>query len=181
MLCTGCMPRWVGEVVEGCPFLFPLEARELYTAVTAFGVSRALHAMQRLHPNASHSPAGDVRIGRIQREKIRVGPRERVDGEGSMAMLAHCHAAHCRAAPWRAHSGGGGVRPARHGLQRCTSPWPLQAPPRLCCPLRGGNAALRCLVALRGPRRRRRGVARGVHRGVVLCRMLPWGRRAAGR
>jgi hypothetical protein len=72
MLCTGCMPRWVAEVVEGCSFLFPLEAREFYTAVTAFGVSRALHAMQRLHTTAGDSAAGDVRIGRIQREKIRV-------------------------------------------------------------------------------------------------------------
>ena len=74
MLCTGSLPAWVGEVVRACPFLFPLEARDFYTSVTALGVSRALHAMQRLQARAADPAAPDVRIGRIQRDKIRVPP-----------------------------------------------------------------------------------------------------------
>ena len=72
MLCTGSLPRWCTSVVEACPFLFPLETREFYTSVTALGISRALHSMQRLNNGSGDRPAGDVRIGRIQREKIRV-------------------------------------------------------------------------------------------------------------
>jgi hypothetical protein len=73
MLCTGSLPSWCADLTENCGFLFPLECREFFTNCTAFGISRALHSMQQRVQGASASDRPtEVRIGRIQREKIRV-------------------------------------------------------------------------------------------------------------
>ena len=73
MLCTGSLPSWCADLTETCGFLFPLECREYFTNCTAFGISRALHSMQQRVQRASASDRPtEVRIGRIQREKIRV-------------------------------------------------------------------------------------------------------------
>jgi len=73
MLCTASLPRWCTELAQGYAFLFPLECREFFTSCTAFGISRALHSMQQRALGASNSDRPtEVRIGRIQREKIRV-------------------------------------------------------------------------------------------------------------
>ena len=73
MLCTGSLPSWCGDLTAKCGFLFPLECREYFTKCTAFGISRALHSMQqRVQGTSSSDRPTEVRIGRIQREKIRV-------------------------------------------------------------------------------------------------------------
>jgi len=73
MLCTGSLPSWCADLTENCGFLFPLECREFFTNCTAFGISRALHSMQQRVQGATASDRPtEVRIGRIQREKIRV-------------------------------------------------------------------------------------------------------------
>ena len=73
MLCTGSLPAWCSDLTGKCGFLFPLECREYFNNCTAFGISRALHSMQQRVQGASSSDRPtEVRIGRIQREKIRV-------------------------------------------------------------------------------------------------------------
>mmetsp|Transcript_36383 Transcript_36383/g.82056 ORF Transcript_36383/g.82056 Transcript_36383/m.82056 type:complete len:1588 (-) Transcript_36383:29-4792(-) len=73
MLCTSSLPSWCSELAENCGFLFPLECREFFTSCTAFGISRALHSLQhRVQGSSSSDRPSEVRISRIQREKIRV-------------------------------------------------------------------------------------------------------------
>ncbi len=71
MACTGSLPAWVQGLAEAYPMALPLETRLLYTSLTALGTSRALHALQRLHPPAPNS-AGSAPVARIQRDKIQV-------------------------------------------------------------------------------------------------------------
>uniref|UniRef100_A0A7S4P489 HECT-type E3 ubiquitin transferase n=1 Tax=Guillardia theta TaxID=55529 RepID=A0A7S4P489_GUITH len=73
MLCTSSLPSWCSDLAESCGFLFPLECREFFTSCTAFGISRALHSLQqRVQGSSSSDRPSEVRISRIQREKIRV-------------------------------------------------------------------------------------------------------------
>lgn len=73
MLCTGSLPPWCADLAASCRFLFPLECREFFTSCTAFGISRALHSMQqRVQGSSASDRPTEVRIGRIQREKITV-------------------------------------------------------------------------------------------------------------
>jgi hypothetical protein len=73
MLSTGSLPPWCAELIVGCHFLFPIECRDFYTGCTAFGISRALHSMQqRVQGSSPSDRPTEVRIGRIQRQKIRV-------------------------------------------------------------------------------------------------------------
>ena len=165
MVCTGWLPAWVTEVVAACPFLFPLHARHFYTAVTAFGISRALHAMQRLHPAPADAAAGDVRIGRIQRDKIRVAhprtPRRRPPRDVDMC-----------AGP--APDGGGAALEGRldralrgRGLDRGQSHRP-PPPPSSSSPLPFAllSSPLLSLSGGRWPRREARGPKRDVDTGV---------------
>jgi hypothetical protein len=65
--------------VHGARFLFPFEARRRFFHCTSFGLARALHYLQQAHA-AEHGPAsaadreaaGNLRIGRVQRQKVSV-------------------------------------------------------------------------------------------------------------
>ncbi|KAG0572814.1 hypothetical protein KC19_VG127600 [Ceratodon purpureus] len=79
-LCSGGLPSWCGQLTLACPFLFPFETRRQYFHSTAFGLSRAL---QRLQAQQSSEGTGGVteyrelRVGRLQRQKVRV-TRQRI-------------------------------------------------------------------------------------------------------
>ena len=58
-----------------CPFLFPFETRQQLFYCTTFGLARALH---RMHGQTETGGGGqDLRVGRLQRQKVRVS-RERI-------------------------------------------------------------------------------------------------------
>ena len=79
-LCSGSLPAWCAVLSRSCPFLFPFEVRQQLFYCTTFGLARALH---RMHGQAQENGAGgggngrDLRVGRLQRQKVRVS-RERI-------------------------------------------------------------------------------------------------------
>lgn len=73
-LCSGSLPAWCYQLTKACPFIFPFEIRRQYFYSTAFGLSRALHRLQQ-QQNAENTSAvneREVRVGRLQRQKVRV-------------------------------------------------------------------------------------------------------------
>lgn len=73
-LCSGSLPSWCYQLTKACPFLFPFETRRQYFYSTSFGISRALHRLQ-LQQNAENTSGvneREVRVGRLQRQKVRV-------------------------------------------------------------------------------------------------------------
>jgi E3 ubiquitin-protein ligase TRIP12 len=76
-ICGGALPPWCSQLVHSARFLFPFEARRRFFHCTSFGLPRALHYLQQVHA-AEHGPsnaadreaAGNLRIGRVQRQKV---------------------------------------------------------------------------------------------------------------
>jgi len=80
-LCSGSLPSWCYQMTKACPFLFPFETRRQYFYSTAFGLSRALHRLQQQQNADNHSSANEreVRVGRLQRQKVRVSRNRILD------------------------------------------------------------------------------------------------------
>lgn len=77
-LCSGALPLWCKEISTKSPYLFPFECRRLYFLCTSFGIARALHALQQNLQGANNNNRGtELRVGRIQRQKVRIS-RERI-------------------------------------------------------------------------------------------------------
>ncbi|KAL4435190.1 hypothetical protein ABPG77_001872 [Micractinium sp. CCAP 211/92] len=85
-ICGGAVPPWCRQLVHTARFLFPFEARRRFFYCTSFGLARALHYLQQVHA-AEHGPgsaadreaAGNLRIGRVQRQKVRISRRRLLD------------------------------------------------------------------------------------------------------
>ncbi|KAL4436702.1 hypothetical protein ABPG75_003841 [Micractinium tetrahymenae] len=85
-ICGGALPPWCRQLVHAARFLFPFEARRRFFYCTSFGLARALHYLQQVHA-AEHGPgsaadreaAGSLRIGRVQRQKVRISRRRLLD------------------------------------------------------------------------------------------------------
>lgn len=76
-LCAGSLPTWCTFLAERCPFLMPFEYRLQVFTATALGIARALHALQQtLEPTSPDSQGDHFRVGRIQRQKVRVSRQE---------------------------------------------------------------------------------------------------------
>lgn len=76
-LCAGSLPTWCTHLAEDCPFLMPFEYRLQVFTGTALGIARALHALQQtLEPTSPDSQGDHFRVGRIQRQKVRVSRQE---------------------------------------------------------------------------------------------------------
>ena len=81
-LCGGAIPDWCFSLTREAAFLIPFETRRVLFQSTALGVSRALHLLQtRTDIAGLSSPSqrsarsqreSEARIGRIQRQKVRV-------------------------------------------------------------------------------------------------------------
>jgi E3 ubiquitin-protein ligase TRIP12 len=70
--------------VASCRFLFPFEVRRRYFYSTAFGLGRALHHMNQQQAaegggGALERDGRELRIGRLQRQKVRVSRRRILD------------------------------------------------------------------------------------------------------
>mmetsp|Transcript_34349 Transcript_34349/g.65613 ORF Transcript_34349/g.65613 Transcript_34349/m.65613 type:complete len:1886 (+) Transcript_34349:253-5910(+) len=90
-LCGGEMPLWCRQLTLACPFLFPFDVRRQYFFCTAFGLSRAL---QRLQSQQGTSEPRDretreLRLGRLQRQKVRVS-RNRILDSAAKVMELYC-------------------------------------------------------------------------------------------
>ncbi|KAG5064939.1 hypothetical protein AAZX31_04G003500 [Glycine max] len=86
-LCSGNLPLWCYQLTKACPFLFPFETRRQYFYSTAFGLSRALYRLQQQQGADGHGSTTEreVRVGRLQRQKVRVS-RNRVLDSAAKVM-----------------------------------------------------------------------------------------------
>ncbi|XAR72704.1 Ubiquitin--protein ligase [Bertholletia excelsa] len=80
-LCSGSLPSWCYQLTKACPFLFPFETRRQYFYSTAFGLSRALYRLQQQQGADGQGSANEreVRVGRLQRQKVRVSRNRILD------------------------------------------------------------------------------------------------------
>ncbi|KAH7446550.1 hypothetical protein KP509_01G061600 [Ceratopteris richardii] len=94
-LCSGGLPAWCSQLTRACPFLFPFETRRQYFYATAFGLSRALQRLQQLQSadNPSASNERELRIGRLQRQKVRVSRNRILDSAAKVMELYSSHKA----------------------------------------------------------------------------------------
>ncbi|XP_042403333.1 E3 ubiquitin-protein ligase UPL3-like isoform X1 [Zingiber officinale] len=80
-LCSGSLPPWCYQLTKACPFLFPFDTRRQYFYSTAFGLSRALHRLQQQQnsDNQNSTSEREVRVGRLQRQKVRIARNRILD------------------------------------------------------------------------------------------------------
>ncbi|KAJ7561778.1 hypothetical protein O6H91_03G040800 [Diphasiastrum complanatum] len=90
-LCSGGLPAWCHQLTRACPFLFPFETRRLYFYSTAFGLSRALQRLQQQQNADGPAPSNDreLRVGRLQRQKVRVSRNQILDS-ATKVMEMYC-------------------------------------------------------------------------------------------
>jgi len=71
---SGGLPSWCNQLTKACPFLFPFETRRQYFYSASFGLSRALQRLQQQQSaeNSNLNNNLEVRVGRVQRQKVRV-------------------------------------------------------------------------------------------------------------
>ncbi|XP_078166740.1 HECT ubiquitin protein ligase family protein KAK [Carex rostrata] len=88
-LCSGSLPSWCYQLTKSCPFLFPFETRRQYFYSTAFGLSRALHRLQQQQgaDNTNSSSVREVRVGRLQRQKVRVSRNRILDSAAKVMEM----------------------------------------------------------------------------------------------
>lgn len=88
-LCSGSLPSWCYQMTRACPFLFPFETRRQYFYSTAFGLSRALHRLQQQQNADNHSSTNEreVRVGRLQRQKVRVSRNRILDSAAKVMEM----------------------------------------------------------------------------------------------
>ncbi|OIT27638.1 PREDICTED: E3 ubiquitin-protein ligase UPL3-like [Nicotiana attenuata] len=88
-LCSGSLPSWCYQLTKACPFLFPFETRRQFFYSTAFGLSRALNRLQQqqgAEGNGSTHERG-VRVGRLQRQKVRVSRNRILDSAAKVMEM----------------------------------------------------------------------------------------------
>jgi E3 ubiquitin-protein ligase TRIP12 len=87
-LCSGSLPSWCYQLTRACPFLFPFETRRQYLYSTAFGLSRALHRLQQ-QPGDNNNAVSEreVRVGRLQRQKVRVSRNRILDSAAKVMEM----------------------------------------------------------------------------------------------
>ncbi|KAJ8767008.1 hypothetical protein K2173_012517 [Erythroxylum novogranatense] len=88
-LCSGSLPSWCYQLTKACPFLFPFETRRQYFYSTAFGLSRALYRLQQQQGADGNGSTGEreVRVGRLQRQKVRVSRNRILDSAAKVMEM----------------------------------------------------------------------------------------------
>ncbi|KAK7312253.1 hypothetical protein VNO77_36002 [Canavalia gladiata] len=88
-LCSGSLPSWCYQLSKACPFLFPFETRRQYFYSTAFGLSRALYRLQQQQGADGHGSTNEreVRVGRLQRQKVRVSRNRILDSAAKVMEM----------------------------------------------------------------------------------------------
>ncbi|CAN8065178.1 unnamed protein product [Agarophyton chilense] len=96
-LCGGIVPVWCFTVAREASFLVPFDTRRTLFQSTSLGVSRALHLLQMrneisgvtTHRSSRHHRESETRIGRIQRQKVRIH-RDRILESAIKVMNMYC-------------------------------------------------------------------------------------------
>ncbi|XP_059314397.1 LOW QUALITY PROTEIN: E3 ubiquitin-protein ligase UPL3-like [Lycium ferocissimum] len=88
-LCSGSLPSWCYQLTRSCPFLFPFETRRQYFYSTAFGLSRALYRLQQQQGADGNGSTNEreVRVGRLQRQKVRVSRNRILDSAAKVMEM----------------------------------------------------------------------------------------------
>ncbi|XP_051145635.1 E3 ubiquitin-protein ligase UPL3 [Andrographis paniculata] len=88
-LCSGSLPLWCYQLTKACPFLFSFETRRQYFYSTAFGLSRALNRLQQQQGADGHGTTSEreVRVGRLQRQKVRVSRNRILDSAAKVMEM----------------------------------------------------------------------------------------------
>ena len=88
-LCSGSLPSWCYQLTKACPFLFPFETRRQYFYSTAFGLSRALYRLQQQQGADGNGSTNEreVRVGRLQRQKVRVSRNRILDSAAKVMEM----------------------------------------------------------------------------------------------
>ncbi|KAH9622556.1 hypothetical protein KSS87_020079 [Heliosperma pusillum] len=87
-LCSGSLPSWCYQLTKACPFLFPFETRRQFFYSTAFGLSRALHRLQQQQgADGQGMNEREVRVGRLQRQKVRVSRNRILDSAAKVMEM----------------------------------------------------------------------------------------------
>lgn len=88
-LCSGSLPSWCYQLTKACPFLFPFETRRQFFYSTALGLSRALHRLQQQQAADNHGSTNEreVRVGRLQRQKVRVSRNRILDSAAKVMEM----------------------------------------------------------------------------------------------
>uniref|UniRef100_A0A7S2F376 HECT domain-containing protein n=1 Tax=Pycnococcus provasolii TaxID=41880 RepID=A0A7S2F376_9CHLO len=92
VVCTGGLPLWCRRLVCEHSYLFPFALRRQYFQLTSLGISRALNLLQEQQDTAGERSMGggrDLRVGRVQRQKVRIG-RERILESAEKVMEMYC-------------------------------------------------------------------------------------------
>ncbi|KAL1190209.1 E3 ubiquitin-protein ligase UPL3 [Cardamine amara subsp. amara] len=108
-LCSGSLPSWCYQLTRACPFLFPFQTRRQYFYSTAFGLSRALNRLQQQQGADGSGSTNDreMRIGRLQRQKVRVSRNRILDSAAKVMEMYSSQKAVLEVAlgMWRSNSG----------------------------------------------------------------------------
>ncbi|KAL9244856.1 hypothetical protein vseg_018577 [Gypsophila vaccaria] len=87
-LCSGSLPPWCYQLTKACAFLFPFETRRQFFYSTAFGLSRALHRLQQQQGvDGQGLNEREVRVGRLQRQKVRVSRNRILDSAAKVMEM----------------------------------------------------------------------------------------------
>ncbi|GAB4853175.1 E3 ubiquitin-protein ligase upl3 [Ancistrocladus abbreviatus] len=88
-LCSGSLPSWCYQLTKACPFLFPFETRRQFFYSTAFGLSRALYRLQQQQGADGQGSLNEreVRLGRLQRQKVRVSRNRILDSAAKVMEM----------------------------------------------------------------------------------------------
>ncbi|XP_045534759.1 E3 ubiquitin-protein ligase HECTD1 isoform X2 [Papilio machaon] len=102
-LASGAAPQWCQQLNDWCPFLFPLETRQMFFACTAFGTSRTIvwlqaqrdRALDRQRAGNTVSPrradieATEFRTGRLRHERVRIPRHPNLLRSAMQVMRVH--------------------------------------------------------------------------------------------
>ena len=86
-LCSGSLPSWCYQLTKACAFLFPFETRRQFFYSTAFGLSRALYRLQQQQGDSQGQNEREVRVGRLQRQKVRVSRNRILDSAAKVMEM----------------------------------------------------------------------------------------------
>ncbi|XP_072939169.1 E3 ubiquitin-protein ligase Ufd4 isoform X2 [Epargyreus clarus] len=102
-LAAAATPHWCQQLNDFCPFLFPLETRQMFFACTAFGTSRTIvwlqaqrdraldrqRASNTVSPRRAELEATEFRMGRLRHERVRIPRHPNLLRSAMQVMRVH--------------------------------------------------------------------------------------------
>lgn len=102
-LAANAISPWCQQLNDFCPFLFPLETRQMFFACTAFGTSRTIvwlqaqrdraidrqRASNTVSPRRAELEATEFRMGRLRHERVRIPRYPNLLNSAMQVMRVH--------------------------------------------------------------------------------------------